>query len=162
MIKTKMGEFMVISEIANVSPNDLVAACRRLYGAIDKLDAEAAARVGVSRNDLRCLNLLEKGPAKPTQIGTELGLTSGSVTALLDRLEKAELVERRPDHRDRRGVMIHPTEYLFAVLGPLYAGVARQIANVGSQYAPTELQLAVKHLTDACEAYENAVADEKP
>lgn len=145
------------SENAHISPRDLVAACRRLYSAIDKLDAEAASRVGVSRNDLRCLNLLETGPAKPTQIGAELGLTSGSVTALLDRLEKADLVKRSPDPDDRRGVMIHPTEHLFAVLGPLYAGVAQQIARVGSQYDPTELRLAVKHLNDACTAYEDAV-----
>ncbi|MEO0618843.1 MAG: MarR family transcriptional regulator [Pseudomonadota bacterium] len=144
---------------AHISPRDLVAACRRLYAAIDKLDAEAASRVGVSRNDLRCLNLLETGPAKPTQISAELGLTSGSVTALLDRLEKADLAKRSPDPDDRRGIIIHPTKHLFAVLGPLYAGVAQQIARVGSEYDPTELELAVKHLNDACKAYEDAVPD---
>ncbi|MEO0382769.1 MAG: MarR family transcriptional regulator [Pseudomonadota bacterium] len=150
---------MESSQEAELTPRDLVAACRRLYSSIDKLDAAAAARVGVSRNDLRCLNLLAEAPAKPTQIGAELGLTSGSVTALLDRLEKAGLAERSPDPDDRRGVMIHPTDHLFAVLGPLYAGVARQIAKVGSQYDPAELQLAVKHLNDACKAYEDAVSD---
>ncbi|MEL7273926.1 MAG: MarR family transcriptional regulator [Pseudomonadota bacterium] len=148
---------MEFSQDAKLTPGDLVAACRRLYTAIDKLDAEAAARVGVTRNDLRCLNLLAEAPAKPTRIGAELGLTSGSVTALLDRLEKAGLAERSPDPDDRRGVMIHPTEHLFAVLGPLYAGVARQIAKVGSQYDPAELELAVKHLNDACKAYEDAI-----
>ena len=49
------------SENAHISPRDLVAACRRLFSAIDKLDAEAASRVGVARNDLRCRNLLETG-----------------------------------------------------------------------------------------------------
>lgn len=138
---------------------DLVTACRRLYSAIDKLDAEAAAKVKVSKNDLRCLNLLAEQPAKPGYIGAELGLTSGSVTALLDRLEKAGLAKRVRDPHDRRSVIIHPTGHLFEVLGPLYAGVAKSIAEIGASYPPKELALAVKHLSDACTAYEKAVKD---
>jgi len=140
-----------------MDPADLVSACRRLYAAIDTLDAEAASRVGVTRNDLRCLNLLAERPAKPGQIGAKLGLTSGSVTALLDRLEKAGLAMRSRDPNDRRGVIIHPTDHLFDVLGPIYAGVASRIREVGGQYSPDELRAAVKHLNDACEAYEDAV-----
>ncbi|MEL6734276.1 MAG: MarR family transcriptional regulator [Pseudomonadota bacterium] len=138
------------------APNELVLACRRLYSAIDKLDAKAASLVGVTRNDLRCLNLLAEAPQKPAQIITELGLTSGSVTALLDRLEKLELAKRSRDPNDRRSVVVHPTERLFEILGPLYRGVAEEITRISADYDSNERRLAVKHLSDACVAYEQA------
>lgn len=137
--------------------SDLVTACRRLYGLIDKLDAKAASLVGVSRNDLRCLNLLSEGPAKPGAIAAELGLTSGAVTSLLDRLEKADLAERRRDAADRRSVLVHPTEHLFSTLGPLYLGVAIELERIAESYAPDEREAAVRHLDDAASAYEAAI-----
>ncbi|MEO0624892.1 MAG: MarR family transcriptional regulator [Pseudomonadota bacterium] len=139
------------------APEELVTACRRLYKAIEKLDAKAAALVGVSRNDLRCLNLIAEAPAKPGKIGSELNLTSGAVTTLLDRLERAGLAERRRDPNDRRGVLVVPTAHLFETLGPLYQGVAKGIEQIAEAYGPEERKAAVRHLTDACSAYEAAL-----
>ena len=140
-----------------LEPHDLVAACRRLYAGIDRLDTAAAATVGVSRNDLRCLNLLSENPQKPGKIATELGLTTGSVTALLDRLEKVGLAERRRDPDDRRGVIVHPTAQLFKALGPLYRGVAVELERIAGTYTESELRSAVRHLGDAASAYEAAL-----
>lgn len=139
-------------------PEDLVAACRRLYGAIDRLDALAATTAGVSRNDLRCLNMLAEAPAKPSAIAAELGLTTGSVTALLDRLERAGLARRDRDPADRRGVIVHPTDHLFQTLGPLYRSVAVEVARIAATYSPEDCAAAVRHLTDACSAYEQAAS----
>ena len=136
------------------TPQDLVAACRRLYASIDKLDAKAASIVGVSRNDLRCLNILAEAPTKPSQIASELGLTSGSVTTLLDRLEKANLAARERDPEDRRSVIVNPTSYLFEMLGPIYSGVAKEIERIAEAYSSEERREAVKHLNDASSAYE--------
>ena len=136
------------------TPQDLVAACRRLYASIDRLDTKAANTVGVSRNDLRCLNMLAEAPVKPSQIAAELGLTTGSVTTLLDRLEKANLATRERDPDDRRGIIVHPTHYLFETLGPIYSGVAKEIARIAAEYSAEERKAAVKHLNDASSAYE--------
>ena len=65
---------------------DIVGACRRLHAPIDRLDELAANKAGVSRSDLRCLNLLEFGPLPATAIAKQLKLATGSVTALIDRL----------------------------------------------------------------------------
>ncbi|MEO0392335.1 MAG: MarR family transcriptional regulator [Pseudomonadota bacterium] len=140
-----------------VTPKDIVSACRRLYDAIDKLDAVAANRVQVSRNDLRCLNLLSKGPAKPGYIATELDLTTGSVTTLLDRLEAKNLLRRDRDPHDRRGVLVYPTDHLFTVLGPLYLGVAEEIERLARDYTPKERVAAARHLSDAAMAYDAAI-----
>lgn len=138
------------------SPDDLVAACRRLYTAIDRLDALAAVTAGVSRNDLRCLNMLADAPAKPSVIAAELGLTTGSVTALIDRLERANLARRDRDPEDRRGVIVFPTDHLFKTLGPLYRSVAHEVQRIAGSYGPDECAAAVRHLSDACSAYEHS------
>ncbi|MEL6225522.1 MAG: MarR family transcriptional regulator [Pseudomonadota bacterium] len=136
------------------TPQDLVAACRRLYASIDRLDTKAANTVGVSRNDLRCLNMLAEAPVNPTKIAAELGLTTGSVTTLLDRLEKANLAVRERDPSDRRGTVVHPTPYLFETLGPLYSTVAKEIERIAAEYSAEERKAAVRHLNDASSAYQ--------
>ncbi|WP_224815148.1 MarR family winged helix-turn-helix transcriptional regulator [Hasllibacter sp. MH4015] len=140
------------------TPQDLVLACRRLYASIDRLDTKAATSVGVSRNDLRCLNMLADAPVRPSKIAAELGLTTGSVTTLLDRLEKANLARRARDPDDRRGIIVHPTPYLFETLGPIYASVAKEIARIAAGYSAEERRLAVAHLNDASSAYELAAS----
>ncbi|MEM1373093.1 MAG: MarR family transcriptional regulator [Pseudomonadota bacterium] len=141
-------------ETETATPKDLVAACRRLYAAIDRLDTKAANTVGVSRNDLRCLNMLAEAPVKPNRIAAELGLTTGSVTTLLDRLEKSGLAKRERDPDDRRGLIVHPTAYLFEALGPIYSSVAKEIERIASDYSAEEREAAVRHLNDASSAYE--------
>ena len=136
------------------TPQDLVTACRRLYASIDRLDTKAANTVGVSRNDLRCLNMLAEAPAKPSTIAAELGLTTGSVTTLLDRLEKADLAKRERNPDDRRGIIVHPTPYLFETLGPIYSGVAKEIERIAAAYSTQEREAAVQHLNDESSAYE--------
>ena len=46
----------------------------------------------------------------PGQLLSATMLTSGAMTHRLDRLETSELIERRPDPEDRRGVRVHLTK----------------------------------------------------
>lgn len=81
---------------------DLMRAVRELYGAIERFDASAADRLGVDRSGLRAINSMEHGAISPGTLSQQLGLTSGAVTALLDRLEAAGHVERRVAVNDAR------------------------------------------------------------
>jgi DNA-binding MarR family transcriptional regulator len=81
---------------------DLLVAVRQLYSAMERFDAAAAARLGVDRTGLRAINAMERGAVSPGQLARELGLTSGSVTALLDRLERAGHIERALSLKDGR------------------------------------------------------------
>ena len=64
---------------------------------------------GLNVTDMECLRLLfQKGVATPSELSRFTGLTSGATTAMLDRLEKAGLIERRPNPDDRRGTLIVP------------------------------------------------------
>jgi DNA-binding MarR family transcriptional regulator len=74
---------------------------RALYGAMDRFDAHTATALAVDRTAVRAINLMERGPVSPGHVGTTLGLTSGAVTALLQRLEQAGHI-RRVDTADGR------------------------------------------------------------
>ncbi len=101
----------------------IMDAGRRIHEAVDSIDMIMSARLGVHRNDLRCLHLLEHGPATPGEVACKTGLTSGSVTALLDRLEAAGFVERRRSCTDRRSVEIALPDARLAELRALQAEI---------------------------------------
>jgi DNA-binding MarR family transcriptional regulator len=64
---------------------------------------------GLNATDMECLRFLFlKGTASPTELARQTGLTSGATTAMLDRLEKAGMLERHPNPDDRRGTLITP------------------------------------------------------
>lgn len=136
----------------------LVGACRRLYDAIHRVDALAARTAAISHSDLRCLNLLEQGPRRPREIGVALGLTSGAVTAMIDRLERAGLARRGPDPRDRRGAVVAIAPEAFGRLGPLYGRVARAIGESAAGYDAAARAAALQCLADLAAAYEAAEA----
>jgi DNA-binding MarR family transcriptional regulator len=70
---------------------------------------EATEEVGLNSTDFAslCLLLLH-GPAPAGRLAELTGLTTGAVTGLVDRLERAGLVRREVDPGDRRKVIIVP------------------------------------------------------
>ena len=65
-----------------------------------------ASRVGLSATEFECLSLLKEGPLPAGRLAELCGLTTGAVTGLIDRLEKAGLAQRSADPNDRRRVMV--------------------------------------------------------
>lgn len=141
--------------------NDIVGACRQLHGAIDRLDELAASMAGISRSDLRCLNLLEHGPLPATAIAKQLNLATGSVTALIDRLEAKALVNRLREDEDRRVVRVQATAKVFELIGPVYLGFANRLRLLVAGYPADDQSLAVQHLSDVAQACELAIADHR-
>jgi DNA-binding MarR family transcriptional regulator len=86
---------------------------RGLSPEMDRLDALAAERFGLNRTDLRCLDLLRRdGHQTPTDLARALGFTTGGMTTVIDRLEHAGYVRRRPDPDDRRRIVVVGTRLL--------------------------------------------------
>lgn len=129
-------------------PYGIVDACRGLHAAIDALDSKVAGNVGISRNDLRCLNLIDRGPQSPSYIANALGLTTGSVTALLDRLESHGLIERMRDPADRRGLLIQATRDCFARIGPIYGRFAVSLVEMTERQNTRERNTMIRALID--------------
>lgn len=122
----------------------LGAALRTYQRSVDAFDEAAARFLGVNRTDLRCLDLLlEQGQATPGYLADALGLTSGSVTAMLDRLETVGLVARRPDPADRRRIEVTPTEQAFAMAEKLWGPLVEEGARTVTRYSGPELELLI-------------------
>jgi len=69
-----------------------------------------AERLGVSATDLECLDIIAmRGPMTAGELARASGLTTGAITGLADRLERAGLAKREPDAEDRRKVMLRVT-----------------------------------------------------
>ena len=99
----------------------------------DAFDVLAAERLGVNRTDLECLTIIERlGGASAGQIAVESGLTTGAVTGVIDRLERAGYAARAPDPSDRRRVLVEVTprfrERAGAIWGPMAADWQELIA----------------------------------
>lgn len=128
--------------------------------AVNDFDAAAAIRLGVNETDLRCLEILltEEGETAPGKLAERLGLTTGSVTAMLDRLERQGYLTRSPDPADRRRLLVRITpqasEKVFVLYGPLLAEGEELVTRFSAQ----ELQTVAEYLRSSRELYERHLA----
>jgi DNA-binding MarR family transcriptional regulator len=76
----------------------------------DLLDESASAYLGINRSDARAIDVIDqKGRIGAGDLARELRLSTGAVTTLVDRLERAGFARRVPDPEDRRRVLIEVT-----------------------------------------------------
>ena len=97
---------------------------------------------GLNVTDMECLRLLFlKGTATPTELARHTGLTSGATTAMLDRLEKAGLIERRPNPNDRRGALIAPADSSAQKAASWFESARKAQDELISSYSAEELEI---------------------
>ncbi|MGW4474931.1 MarR family winged helix-turn-helix transcriptional regulator [Nonomuraea sp. NPDC004354] len=134
------------------------AEMQAFQSAVDDFDAAAARALGVNRTDIRCLEiLLRHGEITPGILGPALGLTTGSVTAMLDRLEKLGYLTRSPDPGDRRRVVVRPTEKVAAMAEELYGPFAVEGETILSRYTDEQLETIARFLRESRELYQRHV-----
>jgi DNA-binding MarR family transcriptional regulator len=97
---------------------------------------------GLNTTDMECLRLLFiKGIATPSELARHTGLTSGATTAMLDRLEKVGLIERRPNPDDRRGTLIAPTKSGAEKVASWFESARKAQDELISSYSEKELEI---------------------
>ena len=97
---------------------------------------------GLNATDMEGVRFLSfKGVATPTEFSRHTGLTSGATTAMLDRLEKAGLIERRPNPDDRRGTLITPAESGAEIAAAWFASARKAQDELISSYSEKELEI---------------------
>ena len=60
--------------------------------------------------ELLLMVLWDAGPQRQTDLGAELGMDSAGTTRVVQRLEQAGFVRRRPDPEDRRATLVEVTD----------------------------------------------------
>jgi DNA-binding MarR family transcriptional regulator len=89
---------------------DLAMAVRRLDLMMSQMHLEMSERLGLSAAELLALaHLSLDGPLGPTELTHRLHMTTGAMTALLDRLAERDYVVREPHQTDRRRIAIRLT-----------------------------------------------------
>jgi len=108
-----------------------------------------ADRLGLNGTDLICLSLLsDTEPLTAGQLAEATGLTTGSVTIMIDRLEKAGYAQRAKDPTDRRRVIVRPvSERIERDIAPLYASLGEAWERAIEGYSTQELGVILDMLT---------------
>ena len=148
------------SKILEDLRHDLGQEVQSHQAAVDAVDAAAAVYLQVNRTDLRCLEILYQGEAVlPSQLAAKLGLTTGSVTAMLDRLERLGYVTRSADPSDRRKVVVRITPKAARRATKIYRPVAQEgERDVLSRYTAAELRVLLDFHRRSRELQERHVA----
>ncbi len=119
-----------------------------------------AARFGLNTTDLECLDLIQlQGEASAGQLAAATGLTSGAVTALMDRLERAGYVERLDDPADRRRVLVRIRPGSIGEIAKVYEPMQKRMFALWSQYSADELAVIEDFLDRSLELSVECVAD---
>ncbi|PXY37186.1 MULTISPECIES: MarR family winged helix-turn-helix transcriptional regulator [Prauserella] len=139
-------------------PAEAIRAARELHSATELLLDAVAARYGINRNDLHCLEILEReGPMNARRLARLAHLSPAAVTKVVDRLARAGYARRRPSSDDRRAQVIETTaehgELRESVWHPVsddataaldglpptalrqFTGIARRLAEVTREHA---------------------------
>jgi DNA-binding MarR family transcriptional regulator len=106
--------------------------------------------LGLNITDHKCLGfLLEEGPQTAGKLAELTSLTTGAITGVIDRLEKAGYVKREKDPDDRRRVMIAPVFGSVAKMGSLFVSLAASSNELCSQYTDQELSVIVRFVAES-------------
>ncbi|TYL94007.1 MarR family transcriptional regulator [Bradyrhizobium rifense] len=104
---------------------------------------------GIANSDLECMDILYlEGRVTAGRLAEVTGLTTGAITGVVDRLEKAGLVRRERDETDRRKVFIAVVPEKAMKIGELYVPMQQAMEKVWSAYSDEELRLLLRFATE--------------
>ncbi len=126
--------------------NDVVGAVSALIRAEHQHAAHLARAMDLPAADTLALYHLANEPLNARELGTRLGLTSGSVTALVDRLIERKLARRSAHATDRRVVLIELTKSGHQQSWNVLQYFIGDVVSMCSQLKPAEQRTIEKFL----------------
>lgn len=126
--------------------NALLEASRRLSTQTVFFHQAAAKYLGLNITDHKCLDIvLGMGRATAGQLAELTGLTTGAITSVINRLEKAGFVRRAKDPNDLRIVYVEPIPANLGPLGDIFGPLAEAMTALFSRYSEDELRLILDY-----------------
>ncbi len=126
----------------------LNGAIRRNQNAQDAFDDAVSRLLGINRTDLRCMDILDlDGPLTAGQLATRAGLSTGAVTTLLDRMERAGFVRRVRDTEDRRRVLVELTDEARRWDTDIWGPIAAEANEMFEDYSDDQLSWMLEFMT---------------
>ncbi|GII96276.1 MarR family winged helix-turn-helix transcriptional regulator [Sinosporangium siamense] len=129
---------------------------RRLTAESNRIAHVFAGEQGLNSTDLQALVAIFDAPSPitPGRLREELNLTSGAVTACLDRLERAGHIRRVRDAHDRRVVHLHYLDAAKSVAAAFFRPLGQSTNNVLQRFSPEELRTVAAFLDALNEEYD--------
>ena len=128
---------------------------RRSQSRTDAYDEAVATALGLNRTDFRCLDILStEGTLTAGRLAELMGLTSGAMTSVLDRLENAGYTRRVRDTEDRRRVHVELTQAMHERAWRFYEPLMTMSTKLYGRYSEEQLQLILDFLEAAAELFE--------
>ncbi|MFE9443368.1 MarR family winged helix-turn-helix transcriptional regulator [Streptomyces sp. NPDC006602] len=127
---------------------ELSTVSRRYLASYALFNHAVADHLGLHATDLQCLNLLtlEGGPVTTGRVADLTGLTTGSATRLVDRLERAGYVVRERDAADRRRVLVATVPERIAEFGRVWERLGGGWYALFDDLDDAQLGLVVDHM----------------
>lgn len=106
-------------------------------------------RLGLGPSDSQFMSLINlHGPLTPGQFAELSGLTTGTVTGVIDRLERAGYVRRERDPGDRRKVLVVPVPEALAAMAEHYRGYGEHVDALLRRRDPDQLRVIAEFLAE--------------
>jgi len=127
---------------------ELISEFRTAGNQDSAFDNLAAERLGVNRTDLHCLNIIQNaGGVTAGELAAEAGLTTGAVTGVIDRLERAGFARRVTDPDDRRRVKVEVTQKFYERADKIWGPMAKDWeSRLTSRFTGEELERVIDFL----------------
>lgn len=138
--------------------DELIAEVRRSQVATARFDQAVASAIGINHTDMACLDVLQReGPLTAGQLAERTGLTSGSMTTALDRLERSGYAQRVRDATDRRRVLVQLTDKADGI-SEYYRGQMELSDELYRRYTGEQLELLLTFFRAGREVNEREAA----
>ncbi len=127
-----VGQDQIIADVIREMPRHAGAA-RRFHIAV-------AHQIGIPPADLECVSLLAiEGPSSPSWLAAQLGFTTGAMTKMLDRLQRAGYITRSADPDDRRRIIVTAVPARLVEHLWRYDGMGNRMNDIIARYNGAEL-----------------------
>ena len=137
----------------------LIYEVRRSQAATDRYDQAVADAIGLNRTDMRCLDVIQREGRVPAgRLADETGLTTGAITTVLDRLERAGYARRVRDPSDRRRVLVELTPEAFQGSVNYYAAHMELSERLYRRYTEEQLEMFLEWVREGRELNEREAA----
>jgi DNA-binding MarR family transcriptional regulator len=134
---------------ANSVTERLAELSRTLSQATVLFHTRVAEHVGLSTTDHKCLDLAIQAdrPLTAGQIAELSGLSTGAVTGVIDRLERAGYVRRVRDPQDRRKVLVEVSRRSLVRYDGVFDGLTAALDRALADYTDGELAVVARYVT---------------
>ena len=118
----------------------------------DAFDEIASEILGINRTDMRVMDIVSrKGRASAGEVAKEAALTTGGVTAVVDRMEQAGYLKRVRDQDDRRRVWLEPTPKVWERTAEIWGPLSELWQSRAGNLSREELEFILEFLADGNE-----------